>query len=178
MAEILVSLPDELRGALKDPMGPVYTDTENLLGSIDGIVITVGDIVTYHLKAAGRDPDISVIDGRTERSPVETTIADTLEASDVTVANPAATLTDELLKALRDAMTSEFPVRIQVNGEEDLATLPAILVAPEGASVVYGQPDSGMVAVRVTEDAKTQVREIISKMDGDPSAVFRVLGVA
>lgn len=178
MAEIIVSLPDDLRSKLKDPMGPVYTDTEALLQAIDGMVITVGDIVTYHLKAAGHQPDVSVIDGRTERSPVETTIAETLEDTDVTVSNPAAALTDELLTALRDAITAGGPVRIQVDGEEDLAVLPAILVAPHGASVVYGQPNAGMVGVRVSNDTKKQARDFVSRMDGDPAEAFRLLGVA
>ena len=40
-------------------------------------------------------------------------------------------------------------MKIVVEGEEDLATLPAILYAPPGSVVVYGQPDEGSVLVKV-----------------------------
>ena len=54
-------------------------------------------------------------------------------------------------------------------------TLPAIVAAPLGSSVVYGQPNEGMVLVAVTEDAKEDMRDLLGRMDGDPEAVFEIL---
>ncbi|MFC6726763.1 DUF359 domain-containing protein, partial [Halobium palmae] len=58
---------------------------------------------------------------------------------------------------------------------EDLATLPAIVAAPLGASVVYGQPDQGMVHVPVTEETKAEARDLLARMDGDVDAALALL---
>jgi uncharacterized protein (UPF0218 family) len=52
-----------------------------------------------------------------------------------------------------------------VDGEEDLLTLVAILAAPPGSLVVYGQPGQGIVLVRVTSQRKREVEKIIEEMD-------------
>jgi hypothetical protein len=70
------------------------------------------------------------------------------------------------------------PVTIDVDGEEDLATLPAILATPVGGSVVYGQPDEGMVLVAVTPAARREARSLLGRMDGDPEAALALLEAA
>lgn len=172
---VVVDLPDELRGALSDPFGPIFTDPEALLVEVSGPLIAVGDVVTYHLQQAGRPPDVAVIDARTKRSPVADDVQSALGDPDVTVPNPAATLTEELILAIRDAIDDESPRCIMVDGEEDLATLPAIIAAPIGASVVYGQPNEGMVHVRVTPERQATIRSIIEQMHGDPTTALALL---
>jgi uncharacterized protein (UPF0218 family) len=54
--------------------------------------------------------------------------------------------------------------RILVNGEEDLLVLPAVLFAEEGADVFYGQPNEGMVHVRVSSQTRMMVAEMLSRM--------------
>jgi uncharacterized protein (UPF0218 family) len=171
----VLSLPERLRSELKDPLGPVVTDAETLLAAVEGPLVTVGDIVTYHLEEVGRPPDVALFDARTKREPVDDTVGAALAEADVRVENPAGTITKDLLVALRDAVDASDPVRIRVDGEEDLAALPAIIAAPEGASVVYGQPDDGMVHVCVTADTHERARDLIARMDGDPEAALGVL---
>lgn len=170
---VLVELPDDLRGELKDPLGPVFTDPGALLAHVEGPVITVGDIVTYHIERVHGAPDVSLIDERTKRGPIDPAYA--VGAADVTVSNPPATLTDELLRAVRDAIRSPTPTRIFVEGEEDLAAIPAVIVAPDGASVVYGQPDEGMVLVTVTPALRERMRDFLSRMDGDTGRALALL---
>jgi uncharacterized protein (UPF0218 family) len=172
---VVVRLPDALREDLKDPLGEVYTDAGALLAEVSGPLVAVGDIVTYHLEEAGYPPDVALIDDRTERSAVDEKVKRALSESDVEVNNPAATLTDDLLVALRDALDRGDPVRIRVDGEEDLAALPAIMAAPDGASVVYGQPGRGMVHVVVDAEIRAWVRDFIAEMDGDPSRAIQLL---
>ena len=43
--------------------------------------------------------------------------------------------------------------------------LPAILVAPLSSLVLYGQYDLGVVAVKVTEEKKIEVWEVVKKFD-------------
>ncbi|MFB6155749.1 MAG: GTP-dependent dephospho-CoA kinase family protein [Haloferacaceae archaeon] len=178
----MLRLPDDLRSAFKEPLGPVYTDVDALLAEAGGPLVAVGDVVTYHLLSAGRDPDVAVVDGLTEREAVDDEVAAVVErewaadaARRVDVENPPATLSAALLEALRDALRDEGPTVLVVDGEEDLATLPAVVAAPDGASVVYGQPGEGMVHVRVDDADRETCRDLLSRMDGDVDAALHLL---
>jgi hypothetical protein len=184
VTEILVELPVEMRGELKEPMGPIFTDAEQLLAeSGDGPLIAVGDVVTYHFERAGVTPDVAVVDGLTKREEVEDRVAEGVarlggEAREVHVENPAGAISREMIDALREALADPEPTVIVVEGEEDLVTLPAILAAPLGANAVYGQPNEGMVLAEVTEEAKAEMRDLVSRMDGDPETLLEILDVA
>ena len=191
--EVVLTLPDDLRGAFKDPFGPVFTDAGALLDVLEepGPLVAVGDVVTYHLVEAGRQPDVAVLDGYTERTPVAAEIEAGTDTgaydTDIGVENPAAVLTAGILDALAAALAgaggngdgekAEHTV-IDVEGEEDLVTVPAIAAAPAGASVVYGQPGEGMVRVPVEEDIRRRARELLEGMDGDHERAWVLLGIA
>ncbi|SDM99832.1 hypothetical protein SAMN04487949_3114 [Halogranum gelatinilyticum] len=179
----MLRLPAEVRGAFKDPMGRVYTDPADLLRDVDLTasdhdgptpLIAVGDVVTYHLRQADREPDVAVIDGKTKRKAVDEAVREVLDgdAARIEVENPPATLSEAMLDALVDALAADDPTVLFVTGEEDLATLPAIVAAPLGASVIYGQPDEGMVHVPVTEETKAEARELLSQFEGDTEAAL------
>jgi uncharacterized protein (UPF0218 family) len=174
---VLLRLPDDLRAAFKDPLGPVYTDAEDLLADAGRPVIAVGDVVTAHLRRAGHDPAVAVVDGKTKREAVsdETAAALSDQSARVPVDNPAATLSSDLLEALRSAIDAADGTVLHVTGEEDLATLPAVVAAPDGASVVYGQPNEGMVLVAVTDEARRESRDLLRRMDGDADAALAIL---
>ena len=176
----MLSLPSTLRDAFKQPFGPVYTDVAALLDDAGRPVIAVGDVVTYHLLEAGHRPAVAVVDGRTEREAVDAEIRETLSDPDTAreVSNRPGTLEEPLLGALADATDAPSPVTVVVDGEEDLATLPAVLVAPLGGTVVYGQPGEGMVAIAVTSETKAEMRSLFARLDGDVSGALDALGVA
>ncbi len=183
MSHVLVTLPAEMRGRLKEPMGPLFTDAERLLAEAGDPLVAVGDVVTYHFERAGVVPDVAVVDGLTKREEVEDRVAEGVarlggETREVRVENPAGAISRELVDALREAIVDPEPTLLVVEGEEDLVTLPAIVAAPLGASVVYGQPDEGMVLADVTDDAKAEMRDLLSRMDGDTDALFEILDAA
>ncbi|SFR50279.1 GTP-dependent dephospho-CoA kinase family protein [Halogeometricum limi] len=173
----MLRLPEDLRAAFKEPFGPLYTDAERLLADAGTPVVAVGDVVTYHLREAGHPPDVAVVDGQTKREAVSEEIRRALSdpESRRDVANPAGALTDELAACLREALLADGPVTVVVDGEEDLAVLPAVVAAPPGASVVYGQPDEGMVLVTVTDETKAEMRSLLARMDGDSEAFVAAL---
>ncbi|SFR30603.1 GTP-dependent dephospho-CoA kinase family protein [Halorubrum sodomense] len=189
----LVTLPESLRDAFKEPLGPVTTDAAALLDGVDETrerhgspeegppqLIAVGDVVTYHLREAGRVPDVALVDGKTEREAVREEIETALAATEerrIPVGNPAAALSAALLGALAEALATDEPVTIEVAGEEDLAALPAMLAAPLGSTVVYGQPGEGMVRVAVTSEARRRARDLFEGLAGDTAAAYDVLGV-
>ncbi len=159
---------------MKKPLGKLYvgkgSDTiEKFVGELSSPtrLISVGDVTTFHLLEAGIFPDICIVDNRTKRQPVATHMStrnmDKIY-KEVSVDNPAGIITDALIKTLCEAFASEKPLRIFVRGEEDLATLPVILLAPLGAVVLYGQPDEGVVLVKVTEEKKKEIRALFEKL--------------
>ena len=190
----MLALPETLRVELEAPLGEIYTDPDALLAAVDEHagatatadpstaaprLLTVGDVVTATLADADRQPDIAVIDGRTEREPVDPAVESTLAelaGRRLSVTNPPARISEPLLTTLREAATTtELPVTISVDGEEDLAALPAILALPDRASVVYGQPGEGMVHVPVGPTVRTTARELLADFDGDTDAAISIL---
>jgi len=84
----------------------------------------------------------------------------------LTIKNPPGTITDELWDAIKKVYQNpqDQPVRIEVDGEEDLASLAAIYLAPRGVTVIYGLPNKGVVVVKATEAHKQKVKEVLDKM--------------
>jgi uncharacterized protein (UPF0218 family) len=177
MPTILAKLPAEMRGALKDPMGPIYTDADELLADADAPIVAVGDIVTYHLLEADRRPDVAIVDGKTKRQRAEREVRDAIGTfgNRIDVANPQSTLTDDLLEAIATALAADDDTVVVVDGEEDLATLPAVIAVPEGGSVVYGQPDEGMVLVAADEENRRHCRSLLEEMQSDYDRIEAIL---
>ncbi|MFC7167423.1 GTP-dependent dephospho-CoA kinase family protein [Halospeciosus flavus] len=170
MPHAVATLPPEARASFKEPFGPVYTDAERLLADAgDSPIVAVGDVVSAHLGRAGVVPHVFVVDGRTERETVaEEVLVDIPDADrEVDVESSPGTVSAELLEALAAAIDApaDTSTRISVDGEEDLATVPAVLLAPVGATVVYGQPGEGMVRVAVTSGAKERMRDLAGELE-------------
>jgi uncharacterized protein (UPF0218 family) len=175
--ETVVTLQRELRGELKEPMGPLYTEAAALLADAGEPLVAVGDVVTRHLVAAGTVPDVALVDGKTKRDAVDEEVDSGAFDRTVAVENPAAVLTAELLTALSDALAADERTLLVVEGEEDLAAVPAILAVPDGAAVVYGQPDEGMVLVTVDGEVRAGVGDLLDRMEGDADRARSLLGV-
>ena len=177
MATILAKLPPSMRSELKEPLGEIHRAAEALLETAGDPIVAVGDIVTYHLLEAGRRPDVAIVDGKTKRERVERSVREAIDGfgERIDVANPQSTITDDLLEAMATAIASAEPVVIVVDGEEDLAALPAVLATPDGGTVVYGQPDEGMVSVPVGADSRARCRSLIERMQSDPDRIDAIL---
>jgi uncharacterized protein (UPF0218 family) len=52
---------------------------------------------------------------------------------------------------------------INITGEEDLAVLPFVLVAPLNFQILYGQPNEGIVAIFITNDIKKRAMNLLEK---------------
>ena len=156
-------LREEQREELRKPLGRVVRSIER--EELQGMVVSVGDAVTLWLKNHGIKPKICIIDYKIERE----THGKKIDGEDVVmkVENPPGKITMQLWNAIRKAYEMDKRVRIEVDGEEDLAALPAILMAPAGANVIYGLPSHGMVVVKVGERERNRVREFIEKMKRD-----------
>ncbi|MDE2517820.1 MAG: GTP-dependent dephospho-CoA kinase family protein [Methanocorpusculum sp.] len=123
------------------------------------MVCTVGDVVTHSALARGIIPAVGVIDGFTMRSPY--LAMPEISHHILRVRNPAGTITDELVAVLNEAVMST-PCMILVDGEEDLAVLPLIRLLPDGALVLYGQPNEGVVVCEVTQELRLRADDLLS----------------
>ena len=160
-------LPEAMREELRRPLGPVMSGEAAAAAVRDArLVVTVGDACTADLAARGRIPDVAVVDFKTRREADEA-LRERVRAigtRTLTAVSPAAALTRDVWVALDEAFKSGERVRIEVLGEEDLAALAAIDLAPEGTAVLYGQPGEGVVLVWADARAKAAVRDLLSRM--------------
>ena len=155
-------LREEQREELRKPLGKVVKEIKK--EELHGMIISVGDAVTMWLDEHEIKPDISIIDYKIERKRHGKKFEN---GNVIRVKNPAGKITRQLWEAIRKAYEMKEKVRIEVDGEEDLAALPAILMAPAGANVIYGLPSHGMVVVKVGEKEKEVVKKFIEEMERD-----------
>lgn len=165
-------LTAKLRAELKKPYGELIRGEE---GHVEKVlreklavwkprrVIAVGDKVSETLAAINPRSGIYIYDGVTKRVKIPFPKIPAVRCMDVE--NPAGTLTDEAMRVVREALRSEGTVYISVRGEEDLLTLAAVAYAPLKALVIYGQPDEGVVVVKVNRRVKSQVKKLIDEME-------------
>lgn len=166
-------LPVSLRPVLAKPFGPVH-DTGETLRKVKGrLVIAVGDVVTQTLLDGEVVPKLMLVDGVTQRGTSTAHALDNLPTHNVRrveVRNPAGQITHQLISAMDAALKAKGSTLIHVIGEEDLAALPAMIMAPEGAAVCYGQPplgdsQSGVVVVIVTSVVQQRAKELLQQME-------------
>lgn len=160
--EILYRMPERMRKELSRALGPVISgdETEFLR---DKFIISVGDVCSITLYHRGIMPHIAILDGKTERSSFHRW-KEMKYPRTIKVKNPKSTITRDLWNAIEVSIRSEERSLILVDGEEDLASLPCILMAPEGSYVIYGIPDRGICVVKVDKNAKNKAKEALSKM--------------
>lgn len=156
----MLTLPKEHRKLFQEPFGDLHPTLDEVIPKISGcITYAVGDVVTHNLQKKGIIPDVAVVDGYTMRSPCRR--VPVIHGECIRVKNPAGTLTDDLISALEHAI-GHPPFTVIVDGEEDLAVIPLVIAAPDGAIVLYGQPHQGVVLRTVNSEAKYIARQFLS----------------
>lgn len=171
-------LPQELRGLLHKPFGRVIESVKELndVGELDW-VITIGDITTRKFNRLGFRQKISVIDFKVARKKRFESLNELgFEGAEeiFKVKNSSGSLTPTLFKAVQKAIqlvNSKQQIRIilKVDGEEDLAVLPILLSSPLGWTIFYGQPEEGVVEVKVTQESKERAYELVDRFSPRPA---------
>ena len=162
-------LQDNLRERFKSPLGDVIKESdpekEKIIKKIysESNVITVGDRTTEILLNLGLTPQIQVVDGHEKRNERDLPVIQSIN-TELTCKNPAAEITDESISTIKKSFSSKPPVRIIVDGEEDLLVLPVCIHAPDNYVVMYGQPNEGLVTVKVTPDIRAKIQKLLDLM--------------
>ena len=165
-----MQLPDDLRDQLKTPLGNLVSDNdpnkENIIKKIsaDTTLITVGDRTTENILQFGLKPQIQIIDGLEKRNQCIVPADDTVNTK-LSCRNPPGEITEESIQVIQKAFSCESPVRITVDGEEDLLVIPVCIHAPENSIVMYGQPNEGLVIVTITPEIRAKVQKILDIMN-------------
>jgi uncharacterized protein (UPF0218 family) len=127
-----VKLPDNLREQLKNPLGLLLLESDankkNIQKHIseNSFIITVGDRTTEKMIGFGLIPSLQIIDGQEKR--IKRNIPENFDVSTLlTCDNPAAEITNQSIETIKKAFVSQTPVRITVNGEEDLLVIPVCI---------------------------------------------------
>ena len=152
---------------LKDTEHEIYVDAPEFLKKSDYIA-TVGDICTIKIFEQIREPNLAIVDLKTKRNTLlnskQLEIIKNIGIHNIEVENPAGTISKSLWKAIESTFPKKTNTKIIVKGEEDLATLAVISMAPEGAKVIYGMPDRGMVVVDVNQQTTKRANKFLKRM--------------
>lgn len=165
-----MNLPESLREELKIPLGVLLPDPETNKENIQkfltpsSYIITVGDRTTEKLIDFGLVPSLQIIDNLEKRSKRESPKLQE-NTTELFVDNPPAEITLQSIDLIKNAFLSTSPVRIIVNGEEDLLVIPVCIHAPQNAVVFYGQPNEGLVIVNVTPEIRNKTQNLLDSMD-------------
>lgn len=139
-------LTETQRAFFQEPQGQIITQPTKS----NHLKIVVGDSSTAQFIEHNWPYQVAIFDGKEQRQPSNQVV---LRPSSAPVNNPAGNITPKLVTTILKALHHP-PQTIFVNGEEDLAAVVSILLAPLGSFVYYGQPHQGLVEVEVTEEMK------------------------
>ncbi|MDH3677767.1 MAG: GTP-dependent dephospho-CoA kinase family protein [Nitrosopumilus sp.] len=165
-----MKLPKNLRDHLKIPLGLLLlekeVDKKNIQKQIseNSYIITVGDRTTEKMIDFGLIPSLQIIDGQEKR--ITRDIPESFNATtNLSCNNPAAEITPQSIETIKKAFISKTPIRITVHGEEDLLVLPVCIYAPDNSVVMYGQPNEGLVIVKITPEIRNKTQKLLDSME-------------
>ena len=164
MLRLDAELNKDIISELKKPLGKLYPEFEEAIDEIKSceFLISVGDATFNNLTEYELYPNIGIIDNLIQRKNYN---HDVIRADHILKAvNPAGYITDDLWETIGQALelsdNGECYV-IEVAGEEDLAVLPCILMANPETTILYGQPNEGLVLLKVS-DTFTKAQKLIN----------------
>ena len=174
-------LPRDLRPFLKKPFGKLLSGSEEdlrvalqktkkmIIKDKPRLLVCVGDVVTKLLNEAQITIDLAIVDFRIKRQKAIKNLKElgfAKNRADFTVANKPGKVSFKLAHAIEQALRVPSKKQvIRVLGEEDLAVLPALVFAPEGTLILYGQPGEGIVAVDVNKNTRKRAIRLANKFE-------------
>lgn len=152
-----------IREKLKKPLGTLSSDSAIKKAKMP--IITIGDVTTAKLLARKITPKLAVVDFFVNRKRTYQNLAELGISSpnpDYLVKNIPGQISKQLITAVKKSYGTFQNQVILVDGEEDLAFIPALLLAPIPSTVFYGQPKMGLVKVETTVLAKKKLCALLN----------------
>lgn len=150
---------NQIRASLKKPFGKIiktYSKT-----NLKRPIIAVGDISTQRLLKNHIVPNVSIVDFNVDRKRVFRDLSELGFAGpnpDYVIKNMPGQISKDLIETVKKVLKDKSRKHIiLVDGEEDLAFIPALLLSPIPATIFYGQPKKGQVETIVTPETKEKL---------------------
>ena len=162
-------LPESLRKQLKIPFGILLPSQQVNRNNIQKhlsektFLITVGDATTENMINLGIVPSLKIIDNQEKRKERKSLSIKGVNTT-LSCRNPAGEITQECITTIKNGFNSKPTVRITVDGEEDLLVIPVCIFAPPDAVVMYGQPNEGLVIVKIDTEIRDKAQKILDSM--------------
>lgn len=168
-------VPESLKSRVRRPIGDLIPESmlnrnaiRSRLDTRGGILVSVGDLTTERLIQEGFAPDLQIVDGVERRNPRKKPGLSSRERI-IRARNAAGGIDSMALSKLSLSLElikedPKLPVRIEIDGEEDLLVLPVLAFFSESTIVAYGQPGEGMVFVNAKGIPRQLSKEILSEI--------------
>ena len=162
-------LPETLRSELAKPLGKLYKSVEEFVdkSSNHKKIFVVGDASVVNFKRLGTNPDLSIVDFMVQRKNTFNNFEQLgfkKGCKYQTVKNRPGEITRELATTINKSIGNSLDL-VKVDGEEDLAVLPLVLLAPLESCVIYGQREQGIVVIDVWEKTKEKFLKILESFE-------------
>lgn len=147
-------LTNQQKMAFAEPQGELVrhpSPTEN--------IFIVGDTSLEYFIKNQWPYQLGVIDFLKQRKPYQPPVI-VADENSIHTSNQAGTISSDLKNSLKKALINKTK-HVIVSGEEDLAAVVLVLLAPLGSHIYYGQPQKGMIELRVTEEKKEHIAKIL-----------------
>ncbi len=147
----------ELLGQYSQPQGELLSPEMITSALLDTCTTTwlIGDTVTHYFLTHHLPFHGAIIDGKTRRNQEIPLPPHTIEIQKI---NPPGIISASVVAEIESLRSiHQPPLIIKINGEEDLLAFIPCLLEPLQAAVFYGQPDKGIVMIRLTETTKLRL---------------------
>jgi len=169
----MYKVPKNLRDILNKPIGKLVNEKKLLqILKNEKKIVSIGDTVTYTLLKNGFEPIFCIVDYKTHRGACEDEIVEKIKSfskKTIKVENPPGLITDDLCEVIKIILENleNGPYLIEVEGEEDLASLIVLFFAPGDVTIIYGLPNKGVLVVKPTKEIKDKVKKVLDIMRCD-----------
>lgn len=170
-----LAISDPLRHFLKKPFGELVKNLNPEEIKQSSLIITVGDETTKLFNKKNIKTGLAIVDFKIKREKVFSSFTelgfpeDTSSSYEIgQVVNPAGSITSVLSSKIKEAIKNYLQsgkrTIVLIDGEDDLAVLPAVTYSPLETLIFYGQPNEGLVKIKVTEAKKEEVKKLLKDL--------------
>lgn len=160
-----VVISPKQRLKLKKPLGKLYkNDQKHQLIPVlkRSVNIAIGDATCSFCHNEKIPVRSFIFDQYEQRKKLENSIRSHLISTDVIeTENKKGSIAKNIYSTIIKAYQKHQ--HLQIIGEEDLLVIPAILALPLGTIIIYGQPNQGLVLVKISIKAKNNIKGIITR---------------
>lgn len=163
-----LELNQDSRVFFSQPLGEVSVTPQEFITEMSNplhrVIAVVGDSSLEQFIHNQWPYHIGVYDQLQQRKSYNSKEVDNISPN-FTVESPAGVITSQLSRALKQSITKVLSAKRQhilVSGEEDLAAVALILLLPLESEVYYGQPNQGMVCMKISEKLKDDSYRLLS----------------